>query len=129
MTNKKNTIRSQWIYRESDRPGVPAKSALGLRRNSRLTASLLYPDLGPSLGRWPYMGTTLKPDTSDEFYVVEVGEEYRLDAIAHKVYGSTFFWWILALVNDVRNPFTQPEVGQILRIPSQNRILAMLYTI
>ena len=129
MTSKKNTIRSQWIYIEKDRPGVPAKTALGLRRNSRYTASLLYPDLGPSIGRWPYMGNTLKPDITDIFYVVDVGEEYRLDTIANKIYGSTFLWWVLALINDIRNPLTQPEAGQVLRVPTQNRIISMLYTI
>lgn len=129
MTNKKSTIRSQWIYREADRPGIPAKTALGLRTSSRYTASLLYNDLGPSLGRWPYMKSTLKPDSSDQFYLVEPGEEYRIDAIAYKLYGSTFFWWILALINDIRNPLTEPETGRVLRIPSQNRIISMLYTI
>lgn len=128
MTNKKSTIRSQWIYREKDRPGIPAKTALGLRRNSRFTANLLYPDLGPSLGRWPYLKTTIVPDPSDQYYVVDPEEEYRIDAIAYKVYGSTFLWWVIALVNDIRNPFNQPEAGQVLRIPSQNRILAMMYT-
>lgn len=75
------------------------------------------------------MGNTLKPDITDIFYVVDVGEEYRLDTIANKIYGSTFLWWVLALINDIRNPLTQPEAGQVLRVPTQNRIISMLYTI
>lgn len=153
---KKTTIREQWARRTKDYPGTMAKNVLGLSRSSRFSASMLYPDLGkvvrrnpdaydgetlitpatidpteefhpPSFGRWPFNIKTIPTDSSDTYYTVEYEDEYRLDSLAYKIYGSTFFWWVLALVNDIRNPFTQPKAGDNLRVPSFNRVMSLLY--
>jgi hypothetical protein len=42
----------------------------------------------------------------------------RLDLIAYKVYEEVKFWWILALVNEINEPFSDLEEGQLLIIPS-----------
>lgn len=153
---KKTTIREQWARRSKDYPSSMAKITLGLSRNSRFAASLYYPDLGkltrrnpaayedgvlvdpptaeptfdlhpPAYGRWPFNSRTIPEDSTDTYYTVQVEDEYRLDTLAYNLYGSTFLWWIIALVNDIRNPFTQPKAGDVLRIPSFNRIMSIFY--
>jgi len=37
--------------------------------------------------------------------------------ISYKVYGTVDFWWILLLVNNIDNPFTELTPGLLLTIP------------
>lgn len=109
-----------------DKIPVRAGRRLGLKRTSRFSVSHFYPDLQGGYSRWPYNIHTLKPHDSDEFYTVEVGEEMRWDYLAHKIYGSTFLWWVLPLVNGSRDPFDgRPFVGEVLRVPQVSRILGL----
>ena len=40
------------------------------------------------------------------------------DLLSYKLYGTEQYWWIVCLVNDIQNPFSDFEEGQILKIPS-----------
>ena len=105
---------------------VKATDRLRLAQTSRFRRSSLYPEIGPSFGRWPISKEMLPYSESDTYHTVVSGEEYRLDLIAYRVYQSTFLWWAIALVNDIKNPFTAPEVGDVLRIPSPTTVLSVL---
>ena len=54
----------------------------------------------------------------DMFHEVRVKDKYRIDLIAHKYYNNQDLWWVIALANNVKDPFFDLEVGEILRIPS-----------
>lgn len=51
--------------------------------------------------------------TSDVVYydTYEVGDGERWDSISYKLYGTPYLWWIIALMNDVNNPFEDLEEG------------------
>lgn len=61
------------------------------------------------------------------FYdLYEVDNDDWLDTIAFKVYGSPALWWIIAIVNNISNPFEDLETGNILRILKPNYIYNIL---
>lgn len=53
----------------------------------------------------------------DEYFTVSIAEEGRLDIIANKYYNTPRFWWVIALANNIIDPFDVP-VDTVLRIPS-----------
>jgi hypothetical protein len=51
--------------------------------------------------------------------------------ISFKFYDTTKLWWLLCKFNDIKNPFSELEAGQIIRVPKQeivNSILNILKT-
>ena len=62
------------------------------------------------------------PETSqDSFYKVELETENRLDIIANAYYNSSRYWWVIALANNIMDPFDVPK-DTILRIPPLSSI-------
>lgn len=110
----------------ADVEGLRPDIRLGLARTSRFRGTLYYPELEASYGRWPFNKDTFAPRESDVYYTVQPAEAYRLELLAHKLYGSAFFWWVLALVNDIRNPFVAPKGGDILRVPDVSQVFTVL---
>jgi hypothetical protein len=62
---------------------------------------------------------------TDELYRVPPGGESRLDLIADDRYGSAHLWWVLASVNNIMDPMTEPAVGTFLRVPSPERLVSL----
>jgi hypothetical protein len=114
----------------AETPDKESKSvAVQLRppRTSRYLPSRFYPDLEGAYGRWPFNLNTFKPHDSDEFYTVVPGDQMRWDLLSYRLYGSTFLWWILPLVNGSRDPLDgRPFVGEVIRVPQVSRILGVL---
>lgn len=54
--------------------------------------------------------------SQDKYYTVEMVSENRLDMIASSYYNSPRYWWVIALANDIDDPFDVPK-GTLLRIP------------
>ncbi len=113
----------------ADVKGFRPDIRLGLARTSRFRGTLYYPDLEASYGRWPFNKDTFEPRDTDTYYTVQSVEAYRLELLAYKLYGSAFMWWVLALVNDIRNPFTGPKTGDILRVPDISQVFTVLHTL
>lgn len=58
------------------------------------------------------------PESSgDSYHVVSPDEVNRLDIISYNFYGSSSYWWAIALANNLIDPFVINE-GVMLRIPS-----------
>lgn len=53
----------------------------------------------------------------DQFMTVTLDDENRLDIISNKYYGTPRYWWVIALANEIIDPFDIP-IGTYLRIPS-----------
>ena len=70
-------------------------------------------------------GNTLSiPESADDkYYKVDNISVNRLDIIAYKFYGYSIYWWIIAVANEIIDPFNI-ELDTILRIPP----LSSIYT-
>jgi hypothetical protein len=69
-----------------------------------------------------YMGIWKRPEIpalEDDIFI-RIGTESiaRLDALATKYYGTPHLWWVIALVNRVRDPWRDTYAGATLRITS-----------
>lgn len=84
------------------------------------------------IGRFSYMpkGTrdaawNFKVDLSDSsiilndttFLIEQQLHINRPDSISHKVYGNSKYWWIIALRNNINDPFYEFYKGKELKIP------------
>lgn len=64
----------------------------------------------------------IEKSDQDIYYKVESANENRLDIISNIAYNTPKFWWVIAMANDIVDPFKVP-VDTILRIPD----LSVLY--
>ena len=62
-------------------------------------------------------GFTMRYDPA--YYRVKAPDLMRPDMISNKCYGTVHLWWVIMLVNEIENPLTDLEVGQLLTIPSK----------
>lgn len=79
---------------------------------------------GNHFGTWadPTGLNPMGPDILDGVtaleHVLRSGE--RLDHLAHRYYGDSDYWWIIAVANRITDPFTLVP-GTRLRVPSDVR--------
>ena len=52
----------------------------------------------------------------DEYFVITMREENRLDIVANDYYNNPKFWWMIAIANNIIDPFDVP-IGTRVRIP------------
>lgn len=52
----------------------------------------------------------------DNFFTVTESEKDRLDLVSYSYYGTSNYWWVIAIANEILDPFDVP-VGTNLRIP------------
>jgi len=64
----------------------------------------------------------IEKSDQDIYYKVETKNENRLDIISNIAYNTPRLWWVIAMANDIVDPFKVP-VDTILRIPD----LSVLY--
>lgn len=75
---------------------------------------------GNHYGTWrdPTAKNPLGPDILDGVdtvdHIIVAGE--RLDVLAHRYLGDSDYWWVIALANRIRDPFSI-RVGDRIRIP------------
>lgn len=67
-------------------------------------------------------------DPTDFQYVVEKQFEGRLDWITAIYLGeqNIRYWWVVAMLNNILDPYTEVKTGRIIRIPSKERLQNML---
>lgn len=66
----------------------------------------------------------IRPSEQDIYHTVLREQENRLDIIANIYYGDPSFFWVIALANELVDPFVV-TTGSILRIP----VITSLYTL
>ena len=59
-------------------------------------------------------------------YAVVDSDLMRPDLIAWKLYGDVTLWWVIMYVNSIANPFTDLNVGDVLKVPKIEAITAAL---
>lgn len=57
-----------------------------------------------------------------QFHAVVGSDIGRLDLVSYKFYRTPNYWWVIALINNIKNQFTDMVVGQTLVIPSYDEI-------
>lgn len=55
--------------------------------------------------------------TGDEYYTVDKSTVNRLDIISDKFYNNASYWWVIALANNIIDPFSI-QINTVLRIPA-----------
>lgn len=113
---------------------VTAASRLALAANSRFTKSDLFlstsetnPEVyDTSFSRFPYNGYTFSPRRGDRYVNIDISKEHRLDILSNVYYHTPLLWWVLALANNIRDPFNEVFVGKTLRIPPLSYILSII---
>ena len=61
----------------------------------------------------------------DAYHVVTHREVNRLDIISEDYYGTPDYWWVIALANNMIDPFIVNE-GVMLRLPSLTPLMSPL---
>ena len=64
-----------------------------------------------------YNNYSIPEKDSDTFFTVNNAVENRLDIISMKYYKSPIMWWIIAIANNIIDPFSELPTGTVLRIP------------
>lgn len=62
------------------------------------------------------------PHESDVYYEVPSAAVRRLWLVSELFYGVSDLWWVLAEVNNVRDPLLSVPAGTRLRIPLRTRL-------
>lgn len=65
----------------------------------------------------------LQPSDGDIFITINKELERRPDLISTKAYGMPDLWWVIYEFNEIRDPYSQLNQGQILRIPELQRVI------
>lgn len=58
----------------------------------------------------------VKETDKDQYIIVDTIKENRLDLISQEAYGTVFYWWMIAMANNIIDAFDVPR-GTVLRIP------------
>ena len=112
---------------DDDPVGVlPTSARVRLANDSRYNSTKVFPSLASSFGQWSLLPNSIPEDPSDSYHTVKTSEEFRLDLISFKHYTTARYWWVIALANNIMNPFVAPSVDDILRIPSYDRVKSTL---
>jgi len=59
-------------------------------------------------------------------HTVNPGEIARLDLIASRYYEDVNLWWVIATVNNIKNPWLEMYPGQQLLIPNRDDVIGTL---
>lgn len=64
-----------------------------------------------------YNNFSISESSEDLYVTVDNTSINRLDIISARFYGYPIYWWVLALANDIIDPFDIP-LGSIIRVPA-----------
>lgn len=67
-------------------------------------------------------------DKTDTSYVVEKKFEGRLDLITATFLGekNVKYWWVVAMLNNILDPYTEVKEGRIIYLPSKERLSSLI---
>lgn len=68
------------------------------------------------------MQEAVVPDATDNLYTLPTAGESRLDIVADHFYGAPQLWWVIASVNRIHDALVGPKTGDVLRIPTRERL-------
>jgi len=76
---------------------------------------------------WDMRADLTVNDANDTVWMIDHDKFVnRPDAIAHKFYGNSKYWWLIAEKNGISDPFTEFYKGRKLRIPDLHAVRNLL---
>ena len=73
-----------------------------------------------------YVLSASQLNDSSFYDLYEVDNNDWLDDISTKIYGTPSLWWVVAIVNEILNPFEDIYPGKVLRILKNSYIYNIL---
>ena len=99
------------------------QSPINYKNNSRyINLRTLYDEERKVVVHENWNPMWVKESSSDVYYTVVLETENRLDIIANEYYDSPRYWWVIALANEIMDPFDIP-MGTVLRIPPVSSVV------
>jgi hypothetical protein len=76
-----------------------------------------------NLAKFPTADDLLAGKTA-QFITVEPKFEHRPDLLSHSIYGTSAYWWVIALLNrnQLQDPIRDLKTGMVLRVLSSSDI-------
>lgn len=95
-------------------------------KNSRYVSGGVTETNQSALEWWERLNFTTDP--TDTAYVVENKYEGRLDQIVAVHLGTQFVgsWWVVAMLNNILDPYTEIYEGRVLYLPTRERLSSIL---
>lgn len=69
---------------------------------------------------------SILPDSTDTAIDIVQANADQLAQLSYSLYGTPDFWWAIAELNHVVDPMTEIVAGITLRVPSKERLLAII---
>ena len=63
-----------------------------------------------------------------QFITVEPRFQHRLDLLSHSIYGTSAYWWVIALLNrtQLEDPIRDLRAGMVLRVLPKTAISGVI---
>ena len=110
-----NSIIEEWVDQKKSRYALTRKPNKIVEYEFKENSGSEYTYLNPWFADIPV-------SDNDTYIEITASNKYRIDTLANEYYGDSKYWWIIANVNNLSDPFEIP-VGTVLRIPPQSSIL------
>lgn len=94
------------------------------RSNSRYVAGGVTETNKIALEWWER--NQLKLDVTDRIYIVEKKFAGRLDQISALFLNESRYWWIIAMLNNILDPYSEVKEGIVLYIPTTDRVSSLM---
>jgi len=106
------------------RANIPEESILNFMKFK--TSPDLFSGLKEFIDPIPLSNIEIPKNVEDVYHEITILDKDRLDLISYKYYGVEEYWWIIALANDIFDPFSDLDPGDYIRIPDQNTVYEIL---
>ena len=67
--------------------------------------------------------------SNDDFFTTTYQGNIPITTLSYQIYGTTYLWWLICIVNNIKNPFDPANSGKTLKIIKPNYINLVLTTI
>jgi hypothetical protein len=67
--------------------------------------------------------------SSELFTIATLPENIPLTTLSYQLYGTTYLWWLICVLNDIRNPFDINTSGRKLKVLKREYLKPVLNTI
>ena len=67
--------------------------------------------------------------SNDAFFTTTYQGNIPFTTLSYQIYGTTYLWWLICIVNNIKNPFDPANSGKTLKIIKPNYINLVLTTI
>ena len=113
-------------YKTEQLPETDVKKKF--RQTSRYRNTSIYKndDGHYYFGIWKVPKIDEQPE--DIYYTIRYGQSLNLATISYEKYGTKDLWWVIAVANNILDPFTELKVNDVIRIPNLSYIYSKILT-